>query len=96
MIVYLFHGNFYNANYMKIKYLCIIPVLTLLCACNDTKSMMGIRKSSPDEYVVISNPPLSMPPEFENPENAKQPFFVFNDSEDELSDEDEMFLRQIQ
>ena len=42
-----------------------IAILLLLSGCsNDIKSTLGIRKEAPDEFTVISYPPLSVPPEF--------------------------------
>lgn len=41
-------------------------LLTLFCVgCSgDTKSALGLKKPAPDEFMVISNPPLSVPPDF--------------------------------
>ncbi len=40
--------------------------LLALTACEsyDVKSTLGLKKPAPDEFMVISNPPLSTPPEF--------------------------------
>ncbi len=40
--------------------------LLALTACEsyDVKSTLGLKKPAPDEFMVISNPPLSAPPEF--------------------------------
>lgn len=47
----------------------------LLVGCSgDTKSALGLKKSAPDEFMVISNPPLSVPPDFilSNPTEPKK------------------------
>ena len=43
-----------------ISSLCIAT----LCACGVTKRTLGIEKESPDEMMVVSRAPLSIPPEF--------------------------------
>ncbi len=42
----------------------LILVTSLLCitSCSTFKSTLGINKISPNEYTVLRNPPLSMPP----------------------------------
>lgn len=50
------------------KKLLIIGILATVTSCGgDMKDTLGMRKSAPDEFVVISNPPLSVPPQFELP-----------------------------
>jgi hypothetical protein len=40
-------------------------VVMALAGCSgDAKSKLGLRKESPDEFVVVSNPPLKEPPSF--------------------------------
>jgi hypothetical protein len=47
------------------KVLLSLPII-FLCACsNDMKSSLGLTKDAPDEFTVISYPPLSVPPEFD-------------------------------
>lgn len=42
----------------------VVAALATLVACSgDNKSAFGIKRPAPDEFVVISNQPLSMPPE---------------------------------
>lgn len=47
---------------------CVALTLCLgaLTACegNDVKKTLGLNKSAPDEFRVVSRPPLSMPPDF--------------------------------
>lgn len=38
--------------------------VAVLCACGITQKSLGIEKSSPDEMMVVSRAPLSIPPEF--------------------------------
>lgn len=35
------------------------------CSGNDVSNTLGLNKSAPDEFVVVSRPPLSVPPDFE-------------------------------
>jgi hypothetical protein len=42
--------------------LLLLPLL--LTGCDDTKKALGFEKSVPDEYRVVSHPPLSLPPEY--------------------------------
>lgn len=39
-------------------------IVTMLCACGVTRENLGFEKESPDEMMVISRAPLSIPPEF--------------------------------
>ncbi len=50
-----------------IKYLILSPLFLSLVACGDgtLREKIGIDKSTPDEFQVLSKPPLSVPPEFE-------------------------------
>lgn len=60
----------YNSqNVLMNKKLLIIAVLASITSCSgDVKDTLGMRKSAPDEFVVISNPPLSVPPQFDLPD----------------------------
>lgn len=47
------------------KIILSIPFLVCLSGCNnDVKSTLGLTKQGPDEFTVVSYPPLSAPPEF--------------------------------
>ena len=47
------------------KYISILLLAMFTSGCsNDLKSSLGLKKPSPDEFTVISNPPLSVPPNF--------------------------------
>ena len=47
------------------NYFALIGLLLIASSCsNDMKSSLGLRKSAPDEFTVISNPSLSVPPDF--------------------------------
>jgi hypothetical protein len=50
---------------MQKKFL-ILPWLLLLAACsgNDVRSAIGLEYEEPDEFVVLSRPALSVPPDF--------------------------------
>ena len=53
---------------MAMKHLLIVTLVLTLAACGGNKSSvrsaLGINKSAPDEFKVVSRPPLSVPPEF--------------------------------
>lgn len=50
---------------MKLRYVMLATGLCLsLTACDGTKKALGFEKSVPDEYRVMSHPPLSLPPEY--------------------------------
>lgn len=36
----------------------------VLCGCSLSKTKMGLAKESPDEFMVMSRAPLSLPPEY--------------------------------
>lgn len=48
---------------MKIHWL-LIPLLCTACASGDVRETLGLNKNAPDEFRVVSRPPLSVPPEF--------------------------------
>lgn len=61
------------------KFLLSTFLLASLSACQsgDIKSTLGINKAAPDEFAVISNPPLSVPPAF----NLRTPSDDYEDEE---------------
>ncbi len=38
--------------------------VAMLCACGLTRKDLGLEKDTPDEMMVVSRAPLSIPPEF--------------------------------
>lgn len=50
------------------KHTLIIAIIGLsalgLGACSSTKEQLGLNKSTPDEFMVVKNAPLSMPPDY--------------------------------
>lgn len=47
------------------KVICVLLAGLLLVSCSSgVKDSLGIHRDAPDEYKVISNPPLSIPPDF--------------------------------
>jgi hypothetical protein len=44
--------------------LCIMLLLGVLSACSNFKENVGLVKNQPDEYQVVTNPDLSVPPNF--------------------------------
>ncbi len=48
------------------RLLWLLPLLILAaCSNSDVRDTLGINKAAPDEFVVVSRPPLSLPPEFD-------------------------------
>ena len=39
-------------------------IVAMLCACGMTRKSLGLEKDAPDEMLVVSRAPLSIPPEF--------------------------------
>ncbi len=53
--------SFTNKTLIAVTALCCLG----LSGCRDAASALGIgKKSTPDEFLVVSNPPLSVPPNF--------------------------------
>ena len=53
----------------------MIIILLFMSACSDFRRAIGTEKSSPNEFEVITRPPLSLPPDFmerPNKENLDQ------------------------
>lgn len=46
------------------KILGVVAAVALLSGCEDTRRALGIDKSVPDEFAVVSRAPLVMPPDF--------------------------------
>lgn len=50
---------------MRARLLCVGPALLLAaCSGNDVKQTLGLDRKAPDEFRVVSRPPLSVPPDF--------------------------------
>jgi hypothetical protein len=47
-----------------VKILGVIAAAALVSGCEDTRRALGIDKSVPDEFAVVSRAPLVMPPDF--------------------------------
>jgi hypothetical protein len=45
--------------------LLALPLLLTACSGGDVRETLGLNKTAPDEFVVYSRPPLSVPPEFD-------------------------------
>lgn len=51
---------------MKSRFLLFTALLALsACSGNEVRNTLGLERNAPDEFVVLSRPPLSVPPEFE-------------------------------
>jgi len=72
----------------------IISSLTIimLSACGVTRDDLGLQKETPDEMMVVSRAPLSIPPEFD-----LRPLTVENETEiePEMSAGEQALLNQL-
>lgn len=48
--------------------LCLALPLIAACSGGEVKSALGLKKHSPDEFMVLSRPALTVPPSFDLPE----------------------------
>ena len=46
------------------KIVIILALTAMLGACSGMKKTLGIEKEAPDEFMVMSRAPLSLPPEY--------------------------------
>jgi Protein of unknown function (DUF3035) len=54
---------------MVLRLLLVIGLISALSACShEMKHKLGMSKSEPDEFTVVSNPPLIVPPIMSLPE----------------------------
>ncbi len=44
--------------------LLLMPLLLAACADGSVRDTLGLNRDAPDEFTVVSRPPLSVPPEF--------------------------------
>lgn len=52
-------------GFMKKQRLLVVSLLFMLTACgDDVKETLGLEHEAPDEFTVVSRPPLSVPKEF--------------------------------
>ena len=93
------------------KIITIVIILTLfLMSCNTVRDSAGVNRKVIDEYVVIENPPLVIPPNFDllppeqmeskdledtNSELAKEILFGLEDSENQLSSDNSLMSEII-
>jgi len=49
---------------MKIKYFIVLSVVLTLNACSNVRDSAGVTRKSIDEFQVVENPPLIIPPDF--------------------------------
>lgn len=67
--------------------------IAILCGCGLTRKDLGLEKDTPDEMLVISRAPLSIPPEF-----GLRPIIVQNEVEEDevnLTAGEEALLQKI-
>lgn len=46
------------------RYLTLLPLLLAACTDGSVRNTLGLNRDAPDEFTVVSRPPLSVPPEF--------------------------------
>lgn len=46
------------------RFILVTAALGTLAACSDVKQTVGLGRNSPDEFNVVENPPLTLPPDF--------------------------------
>jgi hypothetical protein len=46
------------------RYLFLLPLLLTACETGGVRETLGLTRDAPDEFTVVSRPPLSLPPEF--------------------------------
>lgn len=74
--------------------IAMLTGLMLLAACGsgEVRSTLGLNRSTPDEFKVVSRPPLSVPPEFYlRPPTPGEPALIGTSAESEASS---LFLQQ--
>lgn len=49
----------------KVLFLTFCVVLALSACSQSTKQKLGLAKQAPNEFMVVSKPPLSLPPEYD-------------------------------
>ena len=49
---------------MKLTYFIILSVILTLNACSTMRKSAGVTRKSIDEFQVVENPPLIIPPDF--------------------------------
>jgi len=58
---------------MKKNIILLAALVPFIVACGgNARDSLGLRKTAPDEFKVVSNPPLSLPPEFSLRPPAKE------------------------
>lgn len=47
------------------RILCTLLLLPVLAACSEMKQTVGLGRNNPDEFTIVKNPPLTMPPDYD-------------------------------
>lgn len=71
--------------YRKLFLIASLPLILASCS-NGVKETLGMKKPAPDEFLVISNPPLSVPPSFELVSPGAEPLVQQSNAEQPQSD----------
>ena len=73
----------YAAGMKNRLYILLFVPLLAACQGDDVRNTFGLEREAPDEFVVYSRPPLSLPPEFElRPPTPGEPPRLSEDSRD--------------
>ncbi len=84
------------------KKICLLLCLAagVLSACGGVKDKLGLAKQSPDEFMVMSRAPLSLPPDYNDRpvpsiEQAQKVSNPFDNRFSNLTDGERKFLNAI-
>lgn len=85
---------------MKKNVILVGLLAAALTSCGgDVKDKLGMRKPAPDEFLVISNPPLSVPPSFDLVEPGSEPIAQQVEEKDnaneDLDKSDKALLKEL-
>lgn len=51
-------------SFIALKLILLVGVVVVLSSCSNVQSALGLGKSPPDEFVVVTKAPLIVPPDF--------------------------------
>lgn len=71
----------------------------VLCGCSLSKTKLGLAKESPDEFMVMSRAPLSLPPEYGVKAVSNQAKALQSENEQwikNLSEGERRFLKDVE
>lgn len=78
---------------MKVKNIALLSAVALLASCSNKG--MGLSKRPPDEFMVVSNPPLYIPPSFDLNDPNKPSEKTPQVNKSDLTGSDKQFLQTL-